>query len=71
MLEIKIETGRNNLKIQMDQELVVLQKQIKLHVADIERMQGYVKKIALEKGEVRDELMRAKARSRATMQQLK
>ena len=36
-LEAKIETGRNNLKIQMDMELVVLQKQINLHVADIER----------------------------------
>jgi len=34
-------------------------------------MQGYVKKIALHKGEYRDELMRAKARSRKTMEQLK
>jgi hypothetical protein len=31
-------------------------------------MQGFVKKLALEKGEVRDELMRAKARSQATME---
>lgn len=36
-LEAKIETARHNLKIEMDKELVVLQKQINLHVADIER----------------------------------
>ncbi len=68
MLELKIETGRNNLKIQMDQDFIVLEKQIKLHVSDILRMQGFVKKLALEKGRVRDELLRAKARSRKTME---
>lgn len=36
-LEAKIETARHNLKITMDKELVVLQKQINLHVTDIER----------------------------------
>ncbi len=38
MLESKIETGRHNLKIQMDKEVIVLQKQINLHVHDIERI---------------------------------
>lgn len=37
-LEAKIETGRHNLKIQMDKEISVLQKQINLHVHDIERI---------------------------------
>lgn len=37
-LEAKIETGRHNLKITMDKEISVLQKQIHLHVHDIERI---------------------------------
>jgi len=37
-LEAKIDTGRHNLKILMDKELTVLQKQINLHVHDIERI---------------------------------
>jgi len=43
-IEAKIETGRHNLKIQMDKELTVLQKQINLHVHDIESIQGGVSK---------------------------
>ena len=34
-LEAKIETGRHNLKIKMDKDLIILQKEINLHVADI------------------------------------
>lgn len=45
-LESKIETGRHNLSIQMDKEISVLQKQINLHVHDIERIQGSVANIA-------------------------
>ncbi len=71
MLEIKIETARHNLKIEMDHHKVVLSKQINLHVSDILRMQGYVKKLAIDKGKVRDELLRAKVRSRKTMDALK
>lgn len=37
-LEAKIETGRHNLKITMDKDLIVLQKEINLHVADIKRI---------------------------------
>ena len=37
-LEGKIETSRHNFKIQMDKELSILQKQINLHVHDIERI---------------------------------
>lgn len=70
-LESKIETGRHNLKIQMDKEISVLQKQINLHVHDIERIQGFVSGLANKKGKTRDELMRGKERSRKTMEQLK
>lgn len=37
-LEAKIETGKHNLKIKRDKDLIVLQKQINLHVHDIERI---------------------------------
>jgi hypothetical protein len=37
-LEAKIETGRHNLKIKMDRDVIVLQKEINLHVADIKRI---------------------------------
>jgi hypothetical protein len=37
-LRAKIDTGRNNLQIKMDKELMVLKKEINLHVADIERI---------------------------------
>jgi hypothetical protein len=67
-LESKIETGRHNLKIQMDKEISVLQKQINLHVHDIERIQGFVSGLANKKGKTRDELMRGKERSRKTME---
>jgi hypothetical protein len=70
-LEGKIETGRHNLKIQMDKEISVLQKQINLHVHDIERIQGFVSTLANKKGTFRDELLRGKERSRKTMEQLK
>ena len=70
-LEAKIDTGRHNLKILMDKELTVLQKQINLHVHDIERIQGFVSNLANKKGNTRDELLRDKERYRKTMGQLK
>ena len=70
-LEAKIETGRHNMKIQMDKDLVVLQKQINLHVHDIERYQGFVSRIAVKKGNTVDELRRNKEKARKTMKQLK
>ena len=70
-LESKIETSRHNFKIQMDKDLNVLQKQINLHVHDIERIQGFVSTLAIQKGKTRDELIRGKERSRKTMEQLK
>lgn len=70
-LEGKIETSRHNFKIHMDKTLNVLQKQIKLHVHDIERIQGFVSTLAIQKGKTRDELLRGKERSRKTMEQLK
>jgi len=44
----------------MDKDLVVLQKQINLHVHDINRIQGYVGRLAVKKGENDDELRRCK-----------
>ena len=70
-LEAKIETARHNLKIQMDKELVVLQKQINLHVGDIERCQGLVSRLAVKKGNTVEELRRNKDKARKTMKQLK
>lgn len=70
-MEAKIETARHNLKIQMDKELVVLQKQINLHVADIERYQGFVSRLAITKGNTVEELRRNKEKARKTMKQLK
>jgi len=55
----------------MDKDLIVLQKQINLHVHDIERMQGFVTKLSQRKGDIRDEILRGKERSRRTMEQLK
>jgi len=55
----------------MDKEISVLQKQINLHVHDIERIQGFVSNLANKKGQTRDELLRGKERSRKTMEQLK
>mmetsp|Transcript_44038 Transcript_44038/g.42618 ORF Transcript_44038/g.42618 Transcript_44038/m.42618 type:complete len:173 (+) Transcript_44038:860-1378(+) len=69
-LESKIETGRHNLKIKMDKELNVLQKEINLHVNDIKRIQGLISRLAIKKGEVNDELRRDKERARKTMKQL-
>lgn len=55
----------------MDKELVVLQKQINLHVADIERYQGFVSRLAITKGRTVEELRRNKEKARKTMKQLK
>lgn len=65
-LEAKIETGKHNLKIKRDKDLIVLQKQINLHVHDIERIQGMMTIEALNKGEKADELRRIKDKSRKT-----
>lgn len=70
-MEAKIETARHNLKIQMEKELVVLQKQINLHVHDIERYQGFVSRLAIKKGNTVEELRRNKDKARKTMKQLK
>lgn len=70
-MESKIETARHNLKIQMDKELVVLQKQINLHVHDIERYQGFVSRLSAKKGNTVEELRRNKEKARNTMKQLK
>ena len=70
-MEQKIETGRHNLKIKMDKEENILQKEINLHVNDIKRIQGFISKLADKKGEVQDELRRNKDRARKTMKQLK
>lgn len=66
MLESKIETGRHNLKIMMEKDLNVLQKEINLHVNDIERMQGHIGNLFLIKGNIADELRRFKDKSRKT-----
>lgn len=65
-LEAKIDTGRNNLKITMDQDLIVLQKEINLHVADIKRIQGLMTRLAITKASTADELRRIKDKSRKT-----
>lgn len=65
-LEAKIETGKHNLKIKRDKDLIVLQKQINLHVHDIERIQGMMTIEAKRKGEKSDELRRIKDKSRKT-----
>ena len=65
-LEAKIETGKHNLKIKRDRDLIVLQKQINLHVHDIERIQGMMVIEAKKKGDKSDELRRIKAKSRKT-----
>jgi|TARA_B110000305_G_C19064247_1_gene458551 uncharacterized protein YoaH (UPF0181 family) len=65
-LEAKIETGRHNLKIKMDKDLIKLQKEINLHVADIKRIQGLMSKIGISKGQKADELRRLKDKSRKT-----
>ena len=70
-MEAKIETARHSLKIEMEKELVVLQKQINLHVHDIERYQGFVSRLAIKKGNNVEELRRNKDKARKTMKQLK
>ncbi len=71
MLESKMETERHNLKIKMDKNQTILSKQINLHVSDIQRYQGCVSKLGIEKGKNRDELLRLKERSRKTNEQIK
>ena len=65
-LEGKIDTGRHNLKIKMDKDLIVLQKEINLHVADIKRIQGLMSRLAITKAQSADELRRNKDKSRKT-----
>lgn len=50
----------------MDKDLIVLQKEINLHVADIKRIQGLMQRLALKKGLQQDELRRTKDKSRKT-----
>lgn len=69
-LEAKIETGRHNLKIKMDKQLNVLQKEINLHVNDIKRIQGLMSRLAITKGKTNDELRRNKDKARKTNKQL-
>ena len=42
-----------------------------MHVHDIERIQGFVQRLAINKGETVDELRRTKEKARKTMKQLK
>ena len=51
----------------MDKDLVVLRKQINLHVADIERYQGFVSRLAIKKANTVEELRRTKEKARKTM----
>jgi len=47
---MKIETAWNNLNIKMEAERNVLEKQINLHVKDIERIQGLIARLSKKKG---------------------
>jgi len=49
-LEAKIVTGEHNLEIKKEKELSVLEKEISLHVGDIKRIQGLMKRLAVMKG---------------------
>jgi hypothetical protein len=46
--------------------LIVLQKEINLHVADIQRIQGLMSRLAMKKCTTTDELRRIKDKSRKT-----
>lgn len=50
----------------MDKDLNILQKEIHLHVNDIERMQGAISRFAIIMGNSADELKRNKEKSRKT-----
>jgi hypothetical protein len=50
----------------MDKELIRLQKEINLHVADIQRIQGLMSRLAITKGKTVDELRRGKEKSKKT-----
>lgn len=52
----------------MEKDLSVLQKEINLHVNDIERMQGHIGRLFVIKGNQADELRRLKDKSRKTQQ---
>ena len=65
-LEAKIETGRHALQIKQDKDLIILQKEINLHVADIRRIQGLMSRLAMKKAAQTDELRRIKDKSRKT-----
>ena len=54
------------MKIKMDKDLIRLQKEINLHVADIQRIQGLMRRLAMIKGKTVDELKRNKEKSRKT-----
>ena len=64
--EAKMKTQEHSLQIQREKELENLQKQIVLHVNDIKRIQGSIKKMAIDKAETEGELRRVKERSRKT-----
>jgi hypothetical protein len=70
-LEAKIVTGEHNLEIKKEKELSVLEKEISLHVGDIKRIQGLMKRLAVMKGRTQDELRRGKEKARKTMKQIK
>ena len=50
-LELKIETARNNLNIKMEAERNILEKEINLHVKDIEWIQGLIAWLNKKKGQ--------------------
>ena len=66
-LEAKIVTGEHNLEIKKEKERRVLEKEISLHVGDIKRIQGAMKKLAIMKGSTLDEIRRGKEKARKTM----
>ena len=59
------------MKIKMEKDLDVLQKQINLHVNDIKRIQGLIKRLAIKKGLNADEIRRLKEKARNTQKYIK
>ena len=55
----------------MEKDLDVLQKQINLHVNDIKRIQGLIKRLAIKKGLNADEIRRLKEKARNTQKYIK
>jgi len=66
-LEAKIVTGEHNLEIKKEKELSILEKEISLHVGDIKRIQGLMRRLAIMKGKTADEIRRNKEKARKTM----